>query len=96
MKKILLASLSLACLISGGLRAADLNVADVRKDEDASVLLRGWAADIGYTATISDSRKVVFLKDGLHGGNHRTARRVRCPGSISTWPGATGSPILRQ
>jgi hypothetical protein len=65
MKKILIASVLLACLTSGGLRAADLNVADVRKDEDASVLLRGWASDLGYTANISDSRKAVFLKDGL-------------------------------
>jgi hypothetical protein len=55
----------LLVFMSLGLCAADLNVAEVRKDEDASVQLRGWLGELGYTTTISDARKTLYLKDGL-------------------------------
>lgn len=46
-----------------GLSAADLNVAGVKTDTDAARLLRDWAADIGYTAELSDTKKIVYIRD---------------------------------
>jgi hypothetical protein len=48
------------------LSAADLNVAGVKTETDAARLLCEWAADIGYTAELSDSKKTVYIKDDFN------------------------------
>ena len=50
-------------IATAGLSAADLDVTGMSNDVDASILLRDWTSSIGYTSTLSESRKTVFIKD---------------------------------
>jgi hypothetical protein len=56
-------ALSALIFSAAGLTAADLDVTGLNNDVDASVLLHNWAVDIGFTASLSDARKTVFIKD---------------------------------
>jgi hypothetical protein len=51
---------------SASLLAADLVVAGMDNDVDASVLLHDWASGIGYSASLSETKKSVFIKDDLN------------------------------
>lgn len=51
---------------SAFLPAADLIVAGMDNDVDASVLLHEWASGIGYSASLSTTKKAVFIKDDLN------------------------------